>query len=188
MHPKTIEAFDAIGEPGDWKRGFQLGHDVTLEAKKKLIEKDKNKQTKILAVYRLRIEDNSEYILWQSEVSGHSAVGNLIKYQTGWDDECRWFEPIPTRELVYNPETQEHEERKKFDDLSQTIVHYLYPFDNKSNIEMIAKITKSNPRCQWYVRDIAGSTRVVPTFEEWSTKSFQYLIEPRKPTVTEAYH
>jgi hypothetical protein len=126
-------------------------------------------------VYRIRTEDNSEFICWNQTTTGHTGIGNEISYEEGWDDLCRWYEPIPTKEIVYDAEKQEQIVKAKFDDIAQTKVHYLYPF-NKSNIDMIQKITKSNIRCLWYVRDLYGITRAVKDFKQWSTKDFDTLI------------
>ncbi|NAL78407.1 hypothetical protein [Nitrososphaera sp. AFS] len=178
-HPKTIEAYDSLtgNQAGDYKRRFGKGNDVIIESKKALIEKDPNKQTKVLAVHRLRLEDNSEYILWQEEIIGHSGIGNEIKYELGWSDLCYWLEPIPRKEIKYNPQTEQNEVIERVDDLSQMKVHYLYPF-NKENINLIKDKIKSNPRCPFYVKDVQGMTRTVTRgFSEWKDKPFEWLIE-----------
>lgn len=196
-HPKTIESYDNLtgNQAGDYKRRFEKGHDITVEAKKALIVNDPNKVTKVTSVYRLRIEDNSEYILWQEEITGHSGIGNEIKYELGFDDTSRYYIPIPRKEIRYNPQTEQNETIERVDDLSQMKVNYLYPF-NKENINLIKdKVNKNNPRCPFYVKDSQGMTRTVTRgFSEWSTKPFEWLIENHEQKsmkdgiVQEAYH
>lgn len=197
-HPKTIESYDNLAgnQAGDYKKRFEKGHDVAVEAKKALIEKDPNKQTKILSVYRIRTEDNSEYICWSEEISGKSQIGNIIKYELGWDDICRYYIAIPRKEIVFDVEKQEQIVKEHVDDLSQMEVKYLYPF-NKENIKIIQdKISLSaNKRCPTYVRDgTNGETRTVAKFSDWSTKPFEWLIEnhehnaSKNGIVQQAYH
>lgn len=177
-HPKTIEAFDNIegNQKGDWQHQREKGHEKATRHLKELIEKDPNKQTKVLSVYRVRVEDGiSEFICWSEEITGHTGIGNEVTYYLGWDDICRWHEPILKHEIVYNPETQQHESKVKIDDVSRVITHYLYPF-NKQNIKMIQDKTSSNKRCQWYVKDLQGDTRAVQDFSSWSNKDFDTLI------------
>lgn len=194
MHPKTIESYDNLAgnQAGDWKRRFEKGHDVIVEEKKKLIEKDPNKVTKVLAVYRLRIEDDSEYILFSEQITGKSQVGNEISYESGWDDTSRYFIPTARKEIVFDQEKQENIVKEHVDDISQMRVNYLYRFD-KANIKMIQDKISSNKRCPFYVRDLHGMTRTVKDFRTWAEKPFEWLIEnhekdSKNGIVQQAYH
>jgi hypothetical protein len=174
VHPKTIEAYNAVGE--DYKRRYEKGHEVSTRAKKELIEKDPNKVTKVLNVYRIRVEDGvSEFITWDQETSGKTGIGNPVTYYEGPEDLAFYREPIVEKEIRFNVEKQEQEMVNK-SDINTVVTHYLYPF-NKENIAMIQKITKNNRRCQFYVRDLYGTTRTVKDFESWSTKPFDFLIQ-----------
>lgn len=176
-HPRTIEAFDKVGEKGDYKRRYEKGHEVVAQAKKELIEKDPDKTVKVHNVYRIRVEDGvSEFITWDQTTYGKTGIGNPVEVYESADDLCIWKEPIVEREIRFNVEKQEQEMVNK-PDISQVITHYLYPF-NKANIDMIQKITKSNHRrCKFYIRDVQGITRAVKDYESWSSKSFDFLIE-----------
>jgi hypothetical protein len=173
---QTLEAFDAIGEKGDWKRRYEKGHEQIAQAKKELIEKDPNKTVKVHNVYRIRVEDGiSEFIAWDQETTGKTGIGNPVTYYQGPEDLCWYLEPTQIKEIRFNAEKQEQEVVTK-PDIDQVVKHYLFPF-NKENIAMIQKITKSNRRCKFYVRDVQGVTRAVKDYETWSTKPFDYLIE-----------
>lgn len=173
-------AYNEIGE--DWKQRHEKGHEKTVAAQKELIAKDDKKTTKVLSVYRLKAEDGiGEFITWDQITEGHTGIGNLISYYEGHDDLCVWYEPVPEKEIRFNVEKQEQEVVTK-PDISQVKKHYLYPF-NKSNVDMIKKITANNRRCQFYVKDTMGITRVVKNFDEWSSKDFDTLIafHPTQP-------
>jgi len=181
-HEKTIQAYAAAGI--DYKTWHEKGTEIVVRDRKKLIEKDENKKVVVNSVYRVKVDDGdgvseSEFITWDATTTGHTGLGNKIEYHEDARDLCSWQEPITTKTIRFNQET-EQEETITNTDISETRTHFLYPF-SKENIEMIKKLTKNNRKCNFAVMDNqTGVTRTVDTFEEWSTKPFDSLIVRQK--------
>jgi len=98
------------------------------------------------SVYRVKLDDGisqaSEWILFDKTTTGHTGIGNEISFYESFSDLCYWLEPIVTKHIVFNPDTQKTEMITRSDDV-QNRIHYEYPFNNKENIAMIKDLTKN---------------------------------------------
>jgi hypothetical protein len=122
-HQKTIEAYKAAGV--DWK-DMEKGHEMATRSKKELVEKDQNKVVKVTSVYRVKIDDNEEVILFDKTTTGKTGLGNPVTYYELPDDLCVWYEPQVITQIEFNPKTEQNEMVTKVGDLSEVKPHYLY--------------------------------------------------------------
>jgi hypothetical protein len=172
VNPLTIQEYQKLGIAEQY---IETAHDAALKTSRDMTQSDTHKKVQITDVYRKQISDEegvtSEYITWQQHVTGRSAIDNPHTWLELADDTSIYYTPRVEKSVRLNPETEQQE--VFVNQILGQDTRYQYPF-NKENIAMIKK--KVNIRTRFYVQDEADFMRVVPDFNQWSTKSFGELI------------
>ena len=183
-----MEAYSKVGIK--WSDFLENGADVHI---KEMQNKFKNSKKPLLFivnnVYRILIDEPGEQpyevITYDQTVRGTSNIGNTTEWAEGANETSIFYTPLTFKQTRWNPDKEELEEIIDFENIKSK-ANYLFPF-NKSNVEMIRRLTKNNRKCNFYVWDKSiGFGRICNNFEEWSSKDFETLIarDNNKPKLT----
>jgi hypothetical protein len=168
VNDRTLEEFKKAGVDYMFK-----GNDDYLNNEREKTSEDKNKKRRINAMYRLRSNEGSEYILYQQDIiatSNHTR--NRIQYYEDVEETSMYKVPIVERQLTYDQETEK--QRSEVKQIQSIEIHYSIPF-TKENVMELKPFT--NLSTQYHVQQENGMMRNILHFEDWLELPFQVLLD-----------
>lgn len=149
----------------------------------KQIESDPKKKETINTMYRIKISENEEYIVYIHTWEGLNPIGSYISVTQTDVGLYPDFQPIKER---YITEDNTYAERV----LSKnTNIGYFIPFtkDQAEELHKLCNDTSSRPgsKTKYYVDNGGGTLITVNSYKDWRDGEFEDLIENGKITITQ---